>query len=88
MIPGGVGGSGKTFRAKDWEDMVSARYMHEDLPSFKQICPAFQRHVKHQLFMGGKDAGATMHFHTHAYNMLFFGYVFSFGSIDHISWYI
>jgi hypothetical protein len=38
------------------------------------VCPAFHNFVKHQLFMGGKNAGATMHFHTHAFNMLFFGY--------------
>jgi len=65
---------GRSFKKGNWRDLVSARYHHDYYPSFKQVCPVFHRHVKHQLFMGGKLAGATMHFHTHAYNMLFFGY--------------
>jgi len=65
---------GKSFKKANWKDLVSARYHHDYFPSYKQVCPVFYRHVKHQLFMGGKEAGATMHFHTHAYNMLFFGY--------------
>jgi hypothetical protein len=37
-------------------------------------CQVFLKGGNKQLFMSGKDAGATMHFHSAAYNILFFGY--------------
>lgn len=70
LVPPG----GRSFERGTWKNLVSSRYHHNYFPSYKQVCPVFHKHIKHQLFMGGKLAGATMHFHAHAYNMLFFGY--------------
>merc|ERR1711871_89473 len=41
---------------------------------FEAVASTFVTAKKGQYFVNGKGAGATMHFHTAAYNALFFGY--------------
>lgn len=56
-----------------WAQMVPRRF-HFGTPPFHQLCTAYVKSGNKQLFMSGKGAGATMHFHAAAYNVLFFGY--------------
>jgi hypothetical protein len=56
-----------------WKQILPQRFLENTAP-FKQLCTAFLKSGNKQLFMSGKDAGATMHFHAAAYNALFFGW--------------
>eukprot|EP00039_Didymoeca_costata_P002869 m.63291 g.63291 ORF g.63291 m.63291 type:complete len:992 (+) comp11573_c0_seq1:115-3090(+) len=63
----------KAPRDAEWAKILTKRF-HPATAPFPWLCTAFIKAGNKQLFMSGKYGGATMHFHSAAYNALYFGY--------------
>ena len=57
----------------EWAKLLPPRFFN-NTPPFNHLCKVYIQHGNKQIFMAGKDGGATMHYHSSAYNALFFGY--------------
>ena len=59
--------AGKAFLPESWREKKVAAIPFLEKPWISAS--------SYQLFVGGTDSGAAMHFHGAAYNVIFFGYV-------------